>query len=131
MVASGACCYHIWFATKRRRCLLEGEIEEKVKQLLLETARRRGIDLLQCETMFDHVHLLLRCSPTDLSRSVFLLKGTTARRVFQAYPELKLDASTQSFRQARYGAKVVPETALPSLKEYVATQKDRPEKYER
>ena len=60
-----------------------------------------------------------------------MLKGISARRVFQAFPELKLDAKTQSLWQARYGAKMVSEQALPSLKDYIATQKDRPEKYER
>lgn len=130
METSETRCYHVWFATKNRKCLLEGDVEEKVRDLLWEIAKDRGIDLLACETMFDHVHLMLRVKGSDLPRAVFLLKGTSARRVFQAFPELKLDARTQSFWQARYGAKPVADDAVPLLGEYIATQKDRPEKYE-
>ncbi len=123
-------CYHVWFATKGRKRLLQGQIEGKVKQLFRIIAGDQGIELLVCETMFDHVHLLLRSNPKDLPRVIFLLKGISARRVFQAFPELKLDAKTQNLWQARYGAKMIPEETLPSLKRYITTQKNRPEKYE-
>ena len=131
MRTSANSCYHVWFATKGRKKLLQGEIDEKIKQLFRQVAEEQEIELLACETMFDHVHLLLRSNPEELPRVVFLLKGISARRTFQSFPELKLDAKTQNFWQVRYGAKRITEEALPSLKNYIATQKNRPEKYER
>ncbi|MDO8491854.1 MAG: IS200/IS605 family transposase [Dehalococcoidia bacterium] len=100
---------------------LWGRSRRKVKRMFHQIAADQEIQLLACETMFDHVHLLLRSNPEDLSRAVFMLKGISARRVFQTFPELKLDAKTQSLWQARYGAKMVSEQALPSLKDYIAT----------
>ena len=121
--------YHVWFATKNRKWLLVGEIDVKIKQLIREIATEKDIELLACETMVDHVHLLLRVNPEDLSKAMFFLKGISSR-LFQAFPDLKLDAKIISFWQTRYSAKMVPVEALKSTLEYIKTQKDRPEKFE-
>jgi len=126
-VTDGDILYHVWFATKNRKWLLVGEIEDKIKQLIKEIAAEKYIDLLACETMVDHVHLLLRSKPEDLSKAMFFIKGISSRKIFLEFPDLKLDAETISFRQTRYGAKPVPIEVLKSTLEYIKTQKDRPE----
>jgi REP element-mobilizing transposase RayT len=60
-----------------------------------------------------------------------LLKGTSARRLFQRFPELKLDAHTLSFWQRGYGSKSVPLTAAVVTATYIRTQWERLEGYER
>ena len=130
VVTNESVFYHVWFGTKSRKWLLLGEVEDKIKELIKEIAKDKGIELLACETMVEHVHLLLKVRPSELSKVMHLLKGVSSRRIFQAFPELKLDARTLSFWQARYGAKVVPVEALKSIIEYIKTQKDRPEKFE-
>ena len=52
MYTSAANCYHVWFATKRRKRLLVGEIEEKVKRMFHQIADDQEIQLLACETMY-------------------------------------------------------------------------------
>lgn len=121
--------YHVWFATKNRKWLLEAEIDEKVKELIPQIAKEKHIAILACETMIDHVHLMLKLAPGDLSRAMFLLKGISSRRIFQTFPELKLDAGIRVFWQARYAFKIVPANALESVKSYISTQKERPEKF--
>ena len=105
--------YHAWFATKRRRWLLEGEIEDMVKELIQGVAAEKGIDLVECETMIDHVHVLLRVQDrAALSRAMNFIKGSTSRRLFQRVPELKLDIGMNNLWQHRYGFKLVPESAV-------------------
>ncbi|MBI4288148.1 MAG: IS200/IS605 family transposase [Chloroflexi bacterium] len=123
--------YHVWFGTKQRKWLLLGEIEDMAKKLVPEICAQKGIDLICCETMPEHVHLLLRLRPHELSSAMHIIKGTTSRRIFQSFPDIKLDAHTEAFWQARYGFKTVPPEALDSTIRYIATQKDRLEKYER
>lgn len=60
-----------------------------------------------------------------------LLKGVTSRQIFQRFPELKLDAAVGAFWQHRYAAKPVPDKAAASVGQYIRTQWDRLEKYER
>ena len=124
--------YHVWFATRRRRWLLQGEVEGRIKALLADTAAQHDIDLLALETMIDHVHLLIRLKANqNLSKCLNLLKGASARRIFQEMPDIKLDAQADHFWQKRFGSKLVPLGAVPTLRRYIETQKERPEKYER
>ena len=124
--------YHAWFATKRRRWLLEGEIEDLVKELIEAVAREKKIDLIECETMVDHVHVLLRVKDrAALSRAMNFIKGASSRKLFQRLPELKLDIGMNNFWQHRYGFKLVPDGARATVARYIRTQKERPQKYER
>ena len=124
--------YHVWFSPKRRKWLLQGEVAESIKGWLMDIASDKGIKLIACETMVDHVHLLVHEeSPTTLSRSMNLLKGITSRRVFAASPEIKLDAGIGAFWQHRYGSKEISEEAVPRVTEYIRTQWARLEHYDR
>jgi len=124
--------YHVWYSTKRRKWLLVGDVGEAAKELMVAVAREKNIDLVECEATVDHVHLLVAADDrTHLSKAMRLLKGTTSRRLFQRFPDLKLDAGIESFWQHRYAAKIVPEPAAASVGNYIRTQWDRLEEYER
>jgi putative transposase len=123
--------YHVWFATKSRKRILEGVVEERIKALLAETAARHHITILALETMIDHVHVLIRLEDgQDLSKCLNLLKGASSRRIFQEMPDLKLDAQIDHFWQKRFGNKLAPPGAIRAVRRYIETQKDRPEKYD-
>src|SRR3989304_7951092 len=101
--------YHVWFGTERRKGRLQGSIAEAAKELMWAVAKEKDIRLMECETMPEHVHLLVEAEGrTQLSRSMNLLKGSSSRRLFQAFPEPKLDAGINSLWQHRYASKVVP-----------------------
>jgi putative transposase len=124
--------YHVWFATKRRRWLLVGEIEDIVKRILADTAREKGINLLECQPMADHVHMLVAASSSvELSWIMKLLKGRSSYELFRCNSELKLDAGLNSFWQRGFGTREVPKTELDAVRRYVRTQDERLEKYER
>lgn len=124
--------YHVWFATKERRWLLDGDVEDTVKELVGCVAREKGIDLIEFETCIDHMHVLLRTADrAGLSRAMNYIKGLSSKRLFEQMPELKLDIEMNNFWQRRYGWKVVPEGARDTVAEYIRTQKDRLEQYVR
>ena len=124
--------YHVWFSTKRRKWLLQGDVKEAAKELMVTVAGEKGINLMECEMMVDHVHLLVAADDRPhLSRVMRLLKGSTSRQLFQRFPELRLDAGLNNFWQHRYAAKVVPEPAAACVGNYIRTQWERLEKYER
>jgi putative transposase len=124
--------FHVWFSPKGRRSLLDGDILDAVRRLLPEIAVEKGIALIEYEVMVDHVHMLLNLPERNaLPNAMMLLKGVSARRIFERFPELKLDARTDSFWQAGYGSKIVPSGAVPTVRRYIRTQSDRLEKYVR
>jgi len=124
--------YHVWFKTKQRKWLLMGDVEGAVKQTMSDVATRHGIRLLECETMVNHVHLLVEATDdAELSKAMHLLKGASARHLMGSIPDIRMDAGISHFWQKRYGAKPVEPSALAGVAHYIRTQKRRPDKYER
>jgi len=124
--------YHVWFGTKRRKWLLQGDVAGVVKELMWTVAKEKDVKLIECETMVDHVHFLIEAEDrAHLAKSMNLLKGASSRRLFQRFPDLKLDAGINSLWQHRYAARMVPEPAAAPVGQYMRTQWDRLEKYER
>ncbi|MDO8688437.1 MAG: IS200/IS605 family transposase [Dehalococcoidia bacterium] len=126
-----AVIYHVWFATKRRKWLLQGEGKDAVEEQLRAVAMEKRSDLLECTAMVDHVHLLVRTSPEHLSEAMRILKGGCSFRIFRRFPELKLDAGTAGFWQTRYAAKIIAPRTVTAVAEYIKTQDKRLEKYVR
>ena len=122
--------YHVWFATKGRKHLLSGDVGEAAKEAIRTVAIEKGIDLLECEVMVEHVHLLVRPGRMGLPWTMKLLKGCSSYEVFRQFPELKLDAEADALWQRGYGAKLVPGEALEIVRRYVRTQDERLAKYE-
>ena len=95
--------YQVWFSTKRRKWLLQGEVSESAMAQIREIAREKGIKLVEGQAIVDHVHLLLDLPhESELPRAMNLLKGGSARRLFLQFPELKMDAGVTNFWQAGY-----------------------------
>jgi REP element-mobilizing transposase RayT len=124
--------YHIWFSTKRRKWLLQGEVAGVAERAIRDVARNDGIKLLECKTAIDHVHLVVELpSSEELPPTMKALKGKSARRAFQEIDGLKLNARTEHLWQRGYGWKLVPDGAERTVRQYIRTQMDRLEKYQR
>ena len=124
--------FHVWFATKRRKWLLLGEVADVVEDAIREAAQAHRIRLLESKTAVDHAHLLVDLdSPDRLPVAMKLLKGRSARTVLQEIETLKMDAGTSNLWQRGYGWKLVLPSAERTTRRYIRTQMDRLEKFER
>src|SRR4051794_28685589 len=109
--------FHVWFSTKSRLDALQDERRDFVLKVFKRIATENSIDLIESEAQFDHVHLLLRLADEAvLPRSMMLLKGVSAREVFQREPELRLSMGTQVFWQKSFGRRPVPEEELETVR---------------
>lgn len=119
--------YHVAFSTKGRKSVLFDEIRDLVLAEFSRVSAERGIQILEVEAIYDHVHLLLDLKPNQkVSVVMHDLKGASARAVFLAYPELRLDMQSNSFWQRGYGARLVPPRQIPVVRQYIRTQDERP-----
>ena len=65
-------------------------MDERLKQIIREVCKETGNDILELETMPDHVHLLVDCDPQyGINRLVRLIKGRTSRYLRSEFPSLK------------------------------------------
>jgi putative transposase len=109
-----------------------GEIGETARTLLVDTAREKGIHMLECHTIVDHVHMLVECeSLAQLSWIMKLLKGRSSFELSCRYPELKLDGRVPTIWQRGFGSRLIQPGEIKSVRKYIQTQDERLAKYER
>lgn len=82
--------YHLVCPAKYRRVIFSKDIDEEVKKICLEIAKRYQIHFLEIGTDGDHVHFLIQSvpvyQPTKIAR---IVKSITAREIFARKPEVK------------------------------------------
>lgn len=84
------CQYHVIWCTKYRRKVLTSQMQQRIKELLLEKQSEYGYQLVEIETMEDHVHLLVDVNPQKAVSSVVgRIKRYTAHSLRKEFPHLK------------------------------------------
>ncbi|RMH31376.1 MAG: IS200/IS605 family transposase [Nitrospirae bacterium] len=82
--------YHVIWCPQYRRGVLTGSVAEEVGRMLDAICAERGWPVISKEIQPDHIHLFVRIPPAiAVADAVKVLKGVTARRLFQRFPELK------------------------------------------
>ena len=116
--------YHIVWCTKYRRQVFTDGIANDVKKYLDITAKSLEMEILAMEVMPDHIHLLVSCKPQNrLSDSIKVLKGNTARWLFQAYPEIKSQLWGGHLWNPSYFIATVSDRSEEQIRTYIAEQK--------
>jgi putative transposase len=84
------CKYHIVLVPKYRYQVFEKEIRESVRNELKKLCLWLQIAILEGHVCKDHVHMCIAIPPKHaVSEIVATLKGKTAIRMFNKYPELR------------------------------------------
>jgi len=84
------CKYHIVWCPKYRFRILEGAIGKTVQYLIKQLCEWKKIEIIGSNVQVDHIHLLLAIPPKySVSEVVGFLKGKSAIKIFDMYPELK------------------------------------------
>ena len=82
--------YHLVWAPKYRKWVLQGAIRERVRELLSEIAAHHGFEMEALEVDNDHVHLFLSFPPRySISAVVRLLKAVSAKEIRDEFPEVR------------------------------------------
>ncbi|WP_131308915.1 IS200/IS605 family transposase [Bifidobacterium longum] len=132
------CHYHVVWCSKYRRKVITsldpkldnppidgdpGPVDERLKQIIREVCKETGNDILELETMPDHVHLLVDCDPQyGINRLVRLIKGRTSRYLRSEFPSLKRRLPTLWTNS--YFVATVGGAPLSIVKQYVQNQRN-------
>lgn len=117
--------FHCTFSTYRRNRVFFGELEEELRKVIDQIIAEKGYEVPSYETMPDHVHLLVRTSRENLPKVMNMVKGISSRRIFQRFPELRLDMMSNHLWTSGYHARQVAEDGIQRVLAYVAQQKQR------
>ena len=84
------CKYHLVWVTKYRYQVLGGDVGQRCRELLRETARAHEMVVHAGSINRDHVHLLLSIPPSlSVSRAVQYLKGRSSHKLLSEFASLR------------------------------------------
>ena len=82
--------YHYVCPAKYRKVVIDQKVDEILKEVCLEIARRYQIEFIEIGTDKDHVHFLIQSVPTySPTKIIQRVKSLTAREIFKRAPEVK------------------------------------------
>ena len=96
---------HLVWVTKYRYPVLQGEIKQRCRDLIVQICDAEDIRILKGVVSKDHVHMLIEYPPSkSVSDLVKRLKGRTSRRLQEEFPELRRRYWGRHFWAIGYGA---------------------------
>jgi putative transposase len=116
---------HLVFVTKYRRGAFTDAMLTRCEQVMRDVCAGFGTELREFNGETDHVHLLVHYPPNvALSRLVNSLKGVSARRLRQEFPDhIRRYLWGQHFWSPSYFAGSCGGAPLSIIKEYIEQQK--------
>lgn len=118
-----SCQYHVIFATKYRRRVLSEEIQERLKELVVEKQVEYKYKVIEIEAMEDHVHLLLDVNPKiGIFNQVNHIKGYTSHVLREEFKTLRTRIPTLRTRSKFISS--VGSVSLEVVKKYIENQKN-------
>ena len=115
--------YHVVFCVKYRKKIINDTIKNSLFQIFILLAEEMGFTIIEINTDLDHVHLLISCKPQHYIPDIIKrLKGTSARWLFQLYPELKVQLYGGHLWNPSYFIATVSDTLEENIKEYIINQ---------
>ena len=81
---------HIVWVTKYRYPVLQGDVQKRCRELLIQICDSEDVQILKGVVSKDHVHMHVEYPPkVSLSDLVKRLKGRSSRRLQEEFPALK------------------------------------------
>lgn len=103
--------------------IFNDNIKNALLQIFVLLAEEMDFKILEVNTDLDYVHLLVSCKPQHyIPTIVKRLKGTSARLLFQLYPELKQQLYGGHLWNPSYFISTVSDTLEENIKEYIYNQ---------
>jgi putative transposase len=118
-----SCEYHVVWCPKYRRKVLVKGVDERLKEIIRQTAQEFQAAVIELEIMPDHVHLLCEVDPQfGIHRLVRYLKGRSSHLLRQEFSWLC--CRLPSLWSNSYFVATVGGAPLAVIKQYIENQKN-------
>src|SRR3954463_10816776 len=95
---------HIVWVTKYRYHVLEGDVQRRCRELIIQICDSEDVRILKGVVSKDHVHMHIEYPPSkSISELVKRLKGRTSRLLQQEYPHVQKRYWGKHFWAIGYG----------------------------
>lgn len=112
--------YHFVWVTKYRYKVLQGDVGQRVRELVRQTCEAFEIRILKEVVSKDHIHILVS-APSEMAPSEIMrrIKGRTSSKLFEEFPALKKRYWGQHFWARGYFCATVGEIKEEMIKQYL------------
>lgn len=118
--------YHIIWCPKYRFNILVNEIEKTLKAVLEVICEHYDYEMIELETMPDHIHIFLSAKPTDTPTDIVRkLKSITAKELFKKFPSLKKRYWGGVLWSKGYFISTIGKVSAETIKKYIQEQKTK------
>ena len=115
--------YHLIWCSKYRRKVLTGEVEIRLKELLIHKAEELDLKIEKMEIMPDHVHIFIKSKPVYAPHFVVQqLKGFSSRVLREEFASLRSRLPTLWTRS--YFCESVGNISEDTIMKYIENQKN-------
>ena len=122
--------YHIVWITKYRYKILNNDIGQRLKLLLIQTCQSRGVTIISGHIAKDHIHILVSCPPSLApAKIVQYLKGRSSRILQEEYPQLRKRYWGQHLWARGYFCATVGTITDEMIKEYIEKHNDESDNF--
>lgn len=117
-----SCKYHVVWCPKYRRKVLVGNIENRLKEIIIEVCKEINVEIIEMELMPDHVHLLIELDPQyGVHKAIKSIKGRSSFILRKEFKELTTKLPTLWTNS--YFISTVGGAPLDVIKKYIESQK--------
>ena len=118
---------HIVWVTKYRYHVLQGDVQKRCRDLIIQTCDSENVKILKGVVSKDHVHIHVEYPPSlSISILVKKLKGRSSPHLQQEFPMLKKRYWGQHFWGVGYGVWSTGNITDEMVQEYLEHHKDKP-----
>ncbi len=116
--------YHLIWCPKYRRKVLIGDVEARLREILIDKAKSLDLEIISMEIMPDHVHVFVKSEPIHSPHYIVQqFKGVSANLLRKEFPFLKSRIPTLWTRS--YYAESVGHISEDTIKKYIENQKNK------
>jgi len=106
--------------------ILKGDGKEFVEEQLRTIAEAKGWEIEELEVMPDHIHLFIPAPPFESPTAIVeVVKGVTAKRIFDKFPHLRKVFRRGSVWSPSYYVGTAGHVSAETIKKYIAGVKNR------
>lgn len=114
--------YHLVWCVKYRRKVLGGQVEKRLKELIIEKATELGCEIVALEVMLDHVHLFVTALPVHAPQHLAnQFKGYSSFVLRKEFPFLK--SRLPSLWSRSYYVGSAGHVSAETIQKYIEEQK--------
>ena len=116
--------YHIVFCVKRRRKILDGEVENFLKETILDIAQDKNFTIKAMEIReSNHIHLFVFAHPKhSIGQIVKWIKGISGIKMFKRFPDLTEKLWKGKLWSNTYYVETIGSTSEENIKRYIENQ---------